>query len=65
MTRNWAQVYFPRKKEAPPHGYNRLERSPSGILADLNAGSGGAPVFLAYKQELVWLRALRSGLTYE
>ena len=58
------QVYFPRKKEAPPHGYNRLENSPSGHLADLNSGSGGAPIFLAYKQELVWLRELRSGMSY-
>ncbi|CAM9605114.1 unnamed protein product [Sphacelaria rigidula] len=59
-----SKVYFPRRKESPPHGYNRLEFSPSGNLADINAGSGGAPVFLAYKQDLVWLKALRSGLSY-
>ena len=48
--KNEKQVYFPRKKEAPPHGYNRLETTPSGHTADLNSGSGGAPIFLAYKQ---------------
>ncbi|CAM9797134.1 unnamed protein product, partial [Hapterophycus canaliculatus] len=58
------QIYFPRKKEGPLHGYNRLETTPSGQPADLNSGSGGAPIFLAYKQELVWLRGLRSGKSY-
>ncbi|CAM9969043.1 unnamed protein product, partial [Ectocarpus sp. 13 AM-2016] len=58
------QIYFPRKREFPPHAYNRLETTPSGHAADLNSGSGGAPIFLAYKQELVRLRGLRSSLSY-
>jgi hypothetical protein len=43
-------VMFPGKQEFPPKNYNLLETSPSGIPANLNAGTGGGRVYLCYRQ---------------
>ncbi|CAN0410794.1 unnamed protein product, partial [Discosporangium mesarthrocarpum] len=57
-------VFLPKRKEFPPYGYNRVEVTPSGHPADINSGSGGTPVYLAYRQGLWSLQSLRSGLMY-
>ncbi|KAL7563343.1 hypothetical protein ACA910_014187 [Epithemia clementina (nom. ined.)] len=42
-----------------PEGYTVLERTPRNFVADLNQGSTGKPLFLAIRQRLANLEALR------
>ncbi|CAM9459859.1 unnamed protein product, partial [Phaeothamnion confervicola] len=43
-------VVLPGKEEGPPRGYSLIDVSPTGLAADLNAGTGGTAVFVAYRQ---------------
>lgn len=45
--------------EAVPSGYTVVERTPRNYPANLNAGIAAPPVFLAYRQRLANLEALR------
>lgn len=46
------QVVFPSKNETVPKDFMLLDRSPTGISGDLNTGTGGVKLFLAYRQRI-------------
>jgi len=53
------QMVLLKKQEEPPEGYSLLSQTPLLHSADVNRGSGGTPVYLAYKQILVNLEPLK------
>jgi hypothetical protein len=56
-------VMFPGKSEAPPPNYFLLDNSPSGIPANLNAGTGGGRVYLCYRQIFAQYMCLENELS--
>jgi hypothetical protein len=46
-------VVLPKKGESAPHGYSTVHSTYLKHEADLNTGTGGTAIFLAYKQQLV------------
>jgi hypothetical protein len=44
---------LPKKGESAPYGYNTVHSTYLKHEADLNTGTGGTAIFLAYKQQLV------------
>lgn len=49
----------PGQAECIPEGYTVVEKSPRNFCADIRSGSGKSPMFLAYRQRLANLEALR------
>ncbi|KAG2875375.1 hypothetical protein PC115_g23927, partial [Phytophthora cactorum] len=45
-------VMFPKKNATLPYGYMKVDKSPLGHAADLNANSGGTEVLLGYKKKV-------------
>ncbi|RZF46313.1 hypothetical protein LSTR_LSTR016632 [Laodelphax striatellus] len=55
-------VIFPGFEETVPPGYEVIEQTPTGLLADLNHGSLRSPeVFLCFRREETSLRSLILG----
>lgn len=52
------QVILPTKGETPPAGFNLIEKSMSGIAANLNSGTAGADVYFTYRQKMTRLNVL-------
>ena len=52
------QIILPTKGESPPASFNLLEKSMSGVPANLNTGTGGDAVFLTYRQKMARLACL-------
>eukprot|EP00981_Chlorochromonas_danica_P004234 scaffold857_cov152-Ochromonas_danica.AAC.17 len=52
------QIILPSKSEEPPKSFNLIEKTASGVQANLNLGNNGPPIFLCYKQELMRLSCL-------
>ncbi len=52
------QVILPGKNEECPRYYNIIDKSPTGLPANLNTGTGGGRIFLCYKQSMVRLQCL-------
>ena len=52
------QIILPTKGETPPAGFNIIEKSISGVAANLNAGTGGQDVYFCYKQHMARLNCL-------
>lgn len=52
------QPIMPGKGETPPTSFNVIEKSISGSSANLNTGTGGAEVFLTYRQKMARLNCL-------
>jgi len=53
------QVILPGSAETNPPGFALLDKSPSGLPANLNNGTGGSRVYLCYKQTCRTLRVLK------
>lgn len=51
-------VLFPRKGDKLPYGYLKVDKSPDGHYADLNATTGGTEVCLSYKKDLESLKGV-------
>eukprot|EP01032_Pedospumella_encystans_P009092 gene9092-10735_t len=52
------QVILPTKGEVPPPAFNLIEKSISGIPANLNTGTGGTDVYFCYRQSMSRLNCL-------
>lgn len=52
------QIILPSKTEDPPKSFNVIEKSTSGVQANLNLGNSGPPIFFCYRQELIRLSCL-------
>lgn len=52
------QIILPTKGESPPAAFNLIEKSISGIAANLNSGTGGADVYFTYRQKMTRLSCL-------
>jgi len=52
------QLILPGKGEVPPPAFNLIEKSISGIPANLNTGTGGVEVYLCYRQHMNRLNCL-------
>jgi hypothetical protein len=52
------QIILPTKGETPPAAFNIIEKSISGIAANLNSGTGGPDVYLTYRQKMTRLNCL-------
>ncbi len=52
------QVILPGKNEECPLNFNIIDKSPTGLSANLNTGTGGGRIFLCYKQSLFRLQCL-------
>jgi hypothetical protein len=52
------QLILPGKGEIPPPAFNLIEKSISGVPANLNTGTGGAEVYLCYRQHMNRLNCL-------
>ncbi|TMW55870.1 hypothetical protein Poli38472_008518 [Pythium oligandrum] len=46
-------VLFPRKGDRAPYGYIKIDKSPEGHFADLNATTGGTEVNICYKKKVI------------
>lgn len=53
-------VIFPGKNEEPPKSFNLIEKSPTGLPANLNTGTVGGRIFVCYRQSLIRLECLRN-----
>lgn len=51
-------LIFPAKGETPPKSFQLIDKSISGLNANLNLGTGGAEIFLTYRQDLIRLWCL-------
>jgi hypothetical protein len=47
------QLIFTSKGETPPKSFQLIDRSISGLQANLNVGTGGLDTYLTYKQDLI------------
>jgi hypothetical protein len=54
------QLIFTSKGETPPKSFQTIDRSISGLQANLNVGTGGLDTYLTYKQDLVRFYCLLS-----
>ena len=54
------QIVYPGKNEECPKGFNMIEKSVTGIPANLNSGTGGCRIYLCFKQNYVRLECLRN-----
>jgi len=54
------QIIYPGKNEECPKGFNIIEKSVTGLPANLNSGSSGGRIFLCFKQNYVRLECLRN-----
>ncbi len=52
------QLILPTKGEVPPPAFNLIEKSISGIPANLNSGTGGTEVYFCYRQSMSRLNCL-------
>jgi hypothetical protein len=55
-----AQIFFPGKHESVPKNFYLVDKSPSGITANLNMGTSGVKIMLCYRQILVRLECLKN-----
>lgn len=55
------QIFFPSRNECCPQHFCAIERTATDLVADLNAGTGGHQIFLAYRQVISRLECLWSG----
>ena len=55
------QVILPGSSETTPPGFILLDKSASGLSANLNSGTGGSRVYICYKQMRRTLRCLECG----
>jgi len=54
------QVIFPTKMEEIPKSFCLLDKSPSGLEANLNAGTSGVKTMICYRQRLIRLECLKN-----
>eukprot|EP01038_Epipyxis_sp_PR26KG_P012843 gene12843-17217_t len=54
------QIIFPAKGEEPPKSFQYIEKSMTGVPANLNTGNGGWDTFISYSQHLLRLECLEN-----